>query len=165
MHAALRLSLRRWNYQNISLHIFHKFIQRSRDGASLSIFCQFFFYKNGESMQIHICWSDNPRDCDTYQDFLIRGLLLTRKLLNQRFLLVWLKSSLRKFYDRHYDLVIRYGIYVSQMTTDMFHLFTPVLVGVRVAWSLVFCVEFCRSLFAPFSFGHCVVSPSIYGSW
>ena len=32
-----------------------------------------------------------------FQDFLDRGLLLTRQLLNQRFLLVKLKSSLRKF--------------------------------------------------------------------
>ena len=58
----------------------------------------------------------------SYQDFLDRGLLLTRKLLNQRFLLVKLKSSLRKFYGRHYDLIDRYGISVSQMTTDMLHL-------------------------------------------
>ena len=49
-------------------------------------------------------------------------LLLTRKLLNQRFLLVKLKSSLRTFYGHHHDLVDRYGISVSQMTTDMFHL-------------------------------------------
>jgi hypothetical protein len=27
-----------------------------------------------------------------------------------------------KFYGRHHDLVDRYGIPVSQMTTDMFHL-------------------------------------------
>jgi len=31
-------------------------------------------------------------------------------------------SSLRKFYGRHHDLVDRYGISVSQMTTDVFHL-------------------------------------------
>jgi hypothetical protein len=60
--------------------------------------------------------------CGSYQDFLDRGLLLTRKLLNQGFLLVKLKSSLRKYYGRHHDLVDRYGISVSQMTTDMFHL-------------------------------------------
>ena len=65
-------------------------------------------------------WYSRARD--SYQDFLQRGLLLTRKLLNQWFLLVKLKSSLRKFYGRHYDLVDRYGISVSQMTTDMFHL-------------------------------------------
>ena len=62
------------------------------------------------------------RACGSYQDFLDRWLLLTRKLLNQGFLLVKLKSRLRKFYGRHHDLVDRYGISVSQMTTDMFHL-------------------------------------------
>ena len=62
------------------------------------------------------------RACGSYQDFLDRGLLLTRKLLNQGFLFVKLKSSLRKFYGPHHDLVDRYGIYVSRMTTDMFHL-------------------------------------------
>ena len=36
------------------------------------------------------------------------GLLLTRKLLNQGFILVKLKSSLRKLFDRHHDLVGRY---------------------------------------------------------
>jgi hypothetical protein len=45
------------------------------------------------------------RACGSYQDFLDRGLLLTRKLLNQGFLLVKLKSSHRKFYGRHHDLV------------------------------------------------------------
>ena len=62
------------------------------------------------------------RACGSYGDFLDRGLLLTRKLLNQGFLLVKLKSSLRKWYGRHHDLVDRYGISVPQMTTDMFHL-------------------------------------------
>jgi hypothetical protein len=32
------------------------------------------------------------------------------------------ESSLRKFYGRHHDLVDRYNVSVSQMTTDMFHL-------------------------------------------
>ena len=45
------------------------------------------------------------RACVSYEDFLYRGLLLTRKLLNQWFLLANLKSSLRKCYDRHDDLV------------------------------------------------------------
>jgi hypothetical protein len=63
-----------------------------------------------------------PGSCGSSQDFLDRGLLLTGKLLNHGFLLVKLKSSLRKFYGSHHDLVDRYGISVSQMTTDMFHL-------------------------------------------
>ena len=62
------------------------------------------------------------RACGSYQDIFDRELLLTRKLLNQGFLLVQLKSSLRKFYGRHHDSVDRYGISVLQMTTDMFHL-------------------------------------------
>ena len=62
------------------------------------------------------------RACGSYQDFHDRVLLLTRKLLNQGFLLVKLKSSLPKFYGRLHDLFDRYGISVSQMTTDMFHL-------------------------------------------
>jgi len=33
-----------------------------------------------------------------------------------------LKSSLRTFYGCHHDFVDRYGIYVSQMTMDMFHM-------------------------------------------
>ena len=40
-----------------------------------------------------------------------------------------------------------------------------VLSRVRVAQSLVFCVVICRSLFVlfcPFSFGHCVVCPSVF---
>jgi hypothetical protein len=43
-------------------------------------------------------------------------------LLKQRFLLVKLKSSLREIYARHHNLVDRYGIHVSQVITDMFHL-------------------------------------------
>jgi hypothetical protein len=62
------------------------------------------------------------RACGSYQVFLDIGLLLTRKLLNQGFHLVKLKSSLRKFDGRHHDLVDRYAISVSQMTTEMFHL-------------------------------------------
>ena len=62
------------------------------------------------------------RACGSYQEFLDRVLLQTRKLLNQWFLVIKLKSSLRKFYSRHLDFVNRYGIFVSQMITDMFRL-------------------------------------------
>ena len=57
------------------------------------------------------------RACGSYRDFLDRGLLLTRTPLNQGFLLVKLKSSLRMFYGRHHDLLDRYGISVSEITT------------------------------------------------
>ena len=56
----------------------------------------------------------------SYYDSLDRWLLLTRKLLNQEFKMVMLKSSLRKFYERHHELVDRYRITVSQMISDMF---------------------------------------------
>ena len=78
------------------------------------------------------------RSYGSYHDFLDRGLLkycyswlqaqinqstkLTRKLLNQEFLLVKSKSSLRTFYGRHHDLVNRYSVSVSLMITDMFRL-------------------------------------------
>ena len=62
------------------------------------------------------------RACGCCQDFLDRGFLLTRKLLNQGYILVQLKSSLRKICGRYHDLVDRYVISVSDMTTDMFHL-------------------------------------------
>jgi hypothetical protein len=111
------------------------------------------------------------------------------------FLYVKLKSSLRKFYGRrHYDLVDRYGVSVSQMTTYSWlitgfvarltrrvslveqelltlsgHLSSPPgFSGVRVTRSLVLYVCFvdrCLS-FCTFSFGHCVVcSSSIYRFW
>jgi hypothetical protein len=53
------------------------------------------------------------RACCSYQDFLDRGLLLTKKLLYQGFLLVKLNSSVPKCYGRHHDLVDRYGKSVS----------------------------------------------------
>ena len=67
------------------------------------------------------------RACGSYQDLLDIWLLLSRKLLNQGFLLVKLKSSFWKLYGHHHDLVDRYGISVSQMTMYMFHVNTPVL--------------------------------------
>ena len=71
----------------------------------------------------------NSRACGSYQDFLDRGLLLTWKLLNQGFLLVKLKSSLRKFYGRHHDLVDRYGISV---TND--HGYVPLVVNTSLSF-------------------------------
>ena len=79
------------------------------------------FYKQGYYDGCHQ-WSINCVSCGSYQDFLDRGFLLTKKLLNQGFPLVKLKSSLRKYYGHLHDLVDCYGISVSQMTMDMFHL-------------------------------------------
>ena len=59
------------------------------------------------------------RACASYQDFIDRGLQLTRKLLSQGFLRERLESSLLKFFGRHHDLVDRYEIFISQMTMDI----------------------------------------------
>ena len=123
---------------------------------------------------ISLSWYDIPELVVPIRISLTEGCCLTRKLLNQGFLLVTLKSSLRKFYSHDHNLVDRYGISVSQMTKDMLHLSQTlpgsfpehlsspqVLCGVCVTWwwSLVLCVCFgdhCLS-FCTFSFGHCVV--------
>jgi hypothetical protein len=65
------------------------------------------------------------RACGSFQDFLDRRLLLTRKILNQGFLLVKLKSSLRKLYGRHHDLGDRYGIPGICVTND--HGYVPLV--------------------------------------
>jgi hypothetical protein len=109
----------------------------------------------------------------TYLDFLDILLLLIMKVLNQGFLVVKFKSSLRIFYGRHHDLVNRYGIYVisdhgyvSFVVLSSFMIyqrsntsvdigwsanaypfgapeFTHDFCGVRVAQSLTVCVAFC----------------------
>ena len=43
--------------------------------------------------------------CSTYEQFIMRGKLLTNKLLKQEYQELRLKSSLRKFYGRYNDLV------------------------------------------------------------
>ena len=60
------------------------------------------------------------RACDSYNDFLERGVLLSRKLLSQGFARQRLLSSLRKFYGRHHELIDRYNVTVTQMTLDLF---------------------------------------------
>ena len=88
----------------------------------LSIFPLWTFHLYVATFQYHLhmgnpylSWSDNPELV-----FLDRGLQLTRKLLEQGFLVVKLKSLLRKFYVRHHDMVNRYRVSVSQITTHMF---------------------------------------------
>lgn len=55
-------------------------------------------------------------------DFIDRYLLLIRKLQNQRFKVINLKSSLRTFYGRHHDLIICCRMSVFNMTACMFRL-------------------------------------------
>ena len=66
------------------------------------------------------------RACGSYQDLLDRGLLLTRKLLSQGFLLVNLKSSLRKFYGRHHEW-LGWSLWNICVTND--HGYVPLVVN------------------------------------
>jgi hypothetical protein len=114
--------------------------------------------------------------------------MCSRKLVNQGFLVVKMKPSLRKLYDRHHDLINRYGISMSQITTDIYPsslmaynliidkskstgatsrsgtaTFPVHLCGVRV--SLVFYVVLCRSYCLSFLRRgglHCIICPSNY---
>ena len=81
-----------------------------------------YIYYNRPNQSYTCVITRYSRACGFYQDFIDRGLLLTRKLLNHGFLLAKLKPSLRKFYCHHHYLVDRYGIYMSPMIPDMFHL-------------------------------------------
>ena len=60
------------------------------------------------------------RACSNYQDFLVRSSTLTQRLSNQGYEIPKLKSSLKKFYGRHHELVDPYGITVSQLIADVF---------------------------------------------
>lgn len=74
--------------------------------------------------------------CGFCHNFLDRGFLLSINLLNQGFLVVKLKSSLRKFYGWHHDLVNRYRISLSRMTTYMFR-FVPTNTSLPHSWLFI----------------------------
>ena len=65
---------------------------------------------------------NNSRFSDLVDRMYPIELAANKEATEPSFLLVKLKSSHRKFYGRHHDLVDRYGIPVSQLTTDMFDL-------------------------------------------
>jgi hypothetical protein len=58
------------------------------------------------------------RACSTYDQFLVRGSLLTNKLMSQEFQLSRLQAAFRKFYSRYNDLIFPYNLSLS----DMFHI-------------------------------------------
>ena len=55
------------------------------------------------------------RGCTTYEDFTTRGKLLTTKLLQQGYVCNRLKSTIKKFYGRHHDILDKYGRSVTSM--------------------------------------------------
>jgi len=58
------------------------------------------------------------RTCNSYQNFLHRSFLLTRKLLNQGFIETRLRSILKKLYFRHHHLTLPYRVSVITMVND-----------------------------------------------
>ena len=61
------------------------------------------------------------RACSTYDQFLVRGCLLTNKLMSQGFQLSRLQAAFRKFYGRYNDLICPYNLSLGRMLSDMFH--------------------------------------------
>ena len=134
------------------------------------------------------------RVCDSYNYFLDKGLQLTRKLLNQGFLVVKLKSSFRKFYDRRNDLTNRfiteYLCHNPVLSTFMTYYsvcnksntmdatcaagnvypprapeLTPVFNGGLVVRSRLMCSVLYIIIYY-FSIDHCIICPSsIYDFW
>ena len=80
----------------------------------------------------------HARACCSHRDFIDRGLMLTRKLQNQWFLLVNLKSSLRTFYGRHDALLSSFRVYVSQFITDIFDLSELLTLPEHLRWPPIF---------------------------
>jgi hypothetical protein len=62
------------------------------------------------------------RACSKYDQFLIRGNLLTGKLMSQGFQLSRLQAAFRKFYGRYNDLICSYNLSLGHMLSDMFHI-------------------------------------------
>ena len=61
------------------------------------------------------------RACTMYKDFIERSSRLGSRLQRQGYLLPRLKAALKKFYGRHHDVIDRFNVSVSQMTSDMFY--------------------------------------------
>jgi hypothetical protein len=55
----------------------------------------------------------------TYDQFLVRGSLLTNKLMSQGFLQSRLQATFRKFYVRYNDLVCPYNLPLDHMLSDV----------------------------------------------
>jgi hypothetical protein len=111
-----------------------RLIQNLETKEMISIFLLWTFHLCAATFQQHLhmeyisqSWCDIPELVVPIMIYLIRVLLLTRKLLDQWFLFVKVKSSLRKFNSHCHELVNRYGISVSQICS-ICHSYNPVLI-------------------------------------
>ena len=64
-----------------------------------------------------ICYA---RACSNYQDYMVRGKVLTTKLLSQGYQKTKLVATPKKFCGRHHDLVNPYNVAVSRIVSDVF---------------------------------------------
>ena len=60
------------------------------------------------------------RASSAYSDFLVRGRLLTSKLLGQGYNRFKLITTFKKLYGRHSDLIGKFQLSVTHMVTDLF---------------------------------------------
>ena len=58
------------------------------------------------------------RACSAYDQFLLRGNLLTKKVMSQGF---QMSRCFRKFYGRYSNLIYPYNLSLGHMLSDMFH--------------------------------------------
>ena len=61
------------------------------------------------------------RACSTYDQYLVRGNLLTNKLMLHGFQLFRLQSAFRRFYCRYNDLICQFNLSLGHMLSDMFY--------------------------------------------
>ena len=57
--------------------------------------------------------------CSSYECYILRAARLSSKLLGQGYVRKRLKSSLRKFYGRYWDVIKHYEVPLSQMLHDI----------------------------------------------
>jgi hypothetical protein len=61
------------------------------------------------------------RACSAYDQFLVRGSLLTNKLMSQGFQMPRLQTAFRKFYGHYKDRIYPYDLSLGHMLSDIFH--------------------------------------------
>ena len=59
------------------------------------------------------------RACSSYGCFILRATRLSNKLFEQGYVKERLKSSLRMFYGRHWDLIKQYEVSLSRVLNDL----------------------------------------------
>ena len=92
----------------IFLHTFPHLCRNILFTSRIEIYFIFYIHKSSY-------WSFLTSTYYNYNDFLDREWLLTRKILIKGFLMLMLKSSLRKFSSHHYVLVDRHRMSMSHI--------------------------------------------------